>query len=139
MSMEANKDVARRAIEMWAGNAMIDTSLFRPDYLNWQEPIAAGGVGAISLEQWAEIVAANHLAFPHLKAEIDRQIAEGDSVATHWRFTATHQGDYEGLAGTGRRVSWTGVQIDRVQNGTLAESRVSWDKFTLFQTLGLIG
>lgn len=39
---------------------------------------------------------------------------------------------------TGRRASWTGIVIDRVANGKIAESWVNWDMFGMFQRLGAV-
>jgi predicted ester cyclase len=90
------------------------------------------------LADWVALVKANHRAFPDLQVEFLMQIAEADRVATHWRFTATQGGSYEGLAPTGKHVSWTGVQIDRIEGDRIAESWVVWDKFTQFEALGLL-
>ena len=139
MTLSAEKELARRSLEMWAGNASVDPGVvFAEDYGNHQEPAAAGGVKAIDLAAWVKIVKSNHQAFPDLRVEILMQIAEGDTVATHWRFSATQTGPYEGHAPTGKRVSWTGVQIDRFENGKIAESWVSWDKYIQFKQLGLL-
>jgi predicted ester cyclase len=66
------------------------------------------------------------------------QIAEGDVVATHWEFSATQSGDFRGQAATGKRATWTGVQIDRFGGGKIVESWVSWDKYRFFEQLGLV-
>ena len=36
------------------------------------------------------------------------------------------------------RVKWTGVQIDRFENGKIIESWVDWDKYRLFEELGFL-
>ena len=139
MTMDVQKSLARRSLEMWSSRTKDDASeIFAADYVNYQEPLAAGGVKSIDLATWKAVVAANHQAFPDLRVEILMQVGEGDSVATHWRFSATQTGTYEGLAPTGKAVSWTGMQIDRFENGRIRESWVSWDKYTMFQELGLI-
>lgn len=138
MSLDVEKDLSRRGIAMWAGGATIDTTIFAPDYANHQEPLADGGTRTIDLAAWVAVVEANHQAFPDLSVEIMMQVAEGDRVATHWRFSATQTGTYEGQAATGKNVSWTGIQIDRFADGKIAESWVVWDKYTMFKQLDLI-
>lgn len=138
-SMDAQKAQSRKAIEMWsAQNPFEPDAVFTPDYKNHQEPLADGGVKVVDLATWESIVKANHAAFPDLSVEIYAQIGEGDRVSTYWRFSATQTGTYEGKAPSGTNVSWTGVQIDRFEGERIAESWVVWDKFTMFQTLGLI-
>ncbi|GAB2505811.1 ester cyclase [Microbulbifer agarilyticus] len=134
-----NKQLSKSAVEMWAADAKVDTAIFAPEYVNHQAPLATGGTGAIDLATWATVVNTVHGAFSDLKVEILTQIAEGDRVATHWRFYGTNSGEYLGVPATGKAVSWTGVQIDRHANGKIAESWVVWDFFTLRSQLGLEG
>ncbi len=140
MSPSAEKELARRSLDMWSSTApFTPDAVFAPDYVNHQEPAAASGVGTINLATWINIVQANHAAFPNLTVDILLQVAEGDIVATHWRFTGTQTGPYEGHPPSGKQASWTGVQIDRIANGRIVESWVSWDKYTQFAELGLLG
>ncbi|WP_170403990.1 ester cyclase [Ruegeria arenilitoris] len=133
----AAKDLSRQAVEMWAAESTIDESIFAEGYQNHQAPLATGGTGSVDLATWASIVADNHKAFPDLKVEIFSQIAEGDRVSTHWRFYGTQKGSYLGVPASDRPVNWTGVQIDRIADGKIAESWVVWDFFTQRQELEL--
>ncbi|MEX0351469.1 MAG: ester cyclase [Paracoccaceae bacterium] len=135
----AVKDLSRQAVEMWAADATIDTSIFADGYMNHQAPLATGGTGSIDLATWTGIVEENHKAFPDLKVEILGQVAEGDRVSTHWRFYGTQKAPYLGLPASDRAVDWTGIQIDRIADGKIAESWVVWDFFTLRQELGMGG
>ena len=47
-------------------------------------------------------------------------------------------GTYLGRPPTGRRATWTGVQIDRFANGKIIESWVDWDKYRLFEALRFV-
>jgi predicted ester cyclase len=44
-----------------------------------------------------------HKAFPDFRSVIEDQIAEGDKVVTRWRASGTHQGEFRGIAPTGKR------------------------------------
>jgi len=59
--------------------------------------------------------------YPDLHLTIDRQIAEGEWVATCITATGTHSGEWIGIAPTGKRVTFTGVNVDRVVNGRIVE------------------
>lgn len=138
--MQDLEALSRRALLMWNSETSdIASEIFAPDYINHQQPLAAGGHGTLDLAEWEAVVAANHHAYPNLRVEILMQIAEGDRVVTYWRFDGMQQGSYEGLAPTGKRVTWTGVSIDAFKNGRIVETWVVWDKYTQFRTLGLIG
>lgn len=139
MSLDAQKSLARRSLEMWASNNSDNPDeVFAQDYVNHQEPDAKGGVKSIDLAGWKDVVAENHHAFSDFQVRILLQIAEGDLVATRWQFSAVNTGTYLGRPPTGRRATWTGVQIDRFANGKITESWVDWDKYRLFEALGFV-
>jgi predicted ester cyclase len=60
-------------------------------------------------------------AFPDHRLSIVDQIAEGDRVVTRVRFEATHLQPFAGVAATGRRLSYSGVAIDRIVDGKVVE------------------
>ena len=139
MSLDDHKEMSRRAIGMWASNNLHrPEDIFAENYVNHQEPDVEGGVSDKSLEAWKELVSDYHKSFSNSKAHVLMQIAEDDLVATRWEFTATHVGDFMGLAPTGKEVTWTGVQIDRLEDGKIVESWVDWDKYRFFEGLGLV-
>jgi predicted ester cyclase len=139
MSLDAQKSLSRRSLEMWASkNADNPEEIFAKNYVNHQESDAKGGVASVDLQGWKEIVAENHRAFSDFQVRILMQIAEGGLVATRWQFTATQTGVYLGHPPSGKTAVWTGVQIDRFENGKIVESWVDWDKYRLFETLGFL-
>jgi len=139
MSIQDHKAKALREIQMWASdNSDTPEDFIAENYVNHQEPYVEGGVVGVSLEAWKDLLKGYHHAFSKSNVNVPMQIAEGDLVATKWEITATQTGDYVGLAPTGKEVSWTGVQISRFENGKIVESWVDWDKYTLFEGLGLV-
>jgi predicted ester cyclase len=137
MTLDNAKSLARRSLQMWdSNNTDKPEAVFAADYVNHQESAAVGGVKDLDLDGWKAVVEDNHRAFSDFKVRILMQIAEGDLVATRWQFSATQTGPYLGHPPTGKRATWTGVQIDRVENGKIVESWVDWDKFRLFTDLG---
>ena len=48
-------------------------------------------------------------------------ITEGDLVVIRYRATGTHAGEFQGYAPTGKRVTWTGINIYRIECGRIAE------------------
>jgi len=49
--------------------------------------------------------------------------------------TATHQGEYAGIAPTGREVAWTGIIVFRIECGRIIETWAEWDRLGLLQQL----
>ncbi len=139
MSLDDQKDLSRRAILLWASdNTDTAEDIVAQSYINHQEPYAKGGVGDLSLEAWKDLVSGYHSAFSNSQVRILTEIAEDALVAIRWEITATHTGEYMDLAPTNKEVTWTGVSIDRFENGKIVESWVDWDKYRLFQGLGLV-
>jgi predicted ester cyclase len=50
------------------------------------------------------------------------QIAEGDKIVTPWTIQGTHTQRYRGLEPTGKRITVSGIQIDRLKDGKVVES-----------------
>ncbi|WP_169054222.1 ester cyclase [Nitratireductor sp. XY-223] len=136
---DANKQLARRALEFWSSDNDDDVALvFADSYVNHQEPSIEGDVKDLDLGGWKTLVSGYHAAFSESRVRVIMQIAEDDLVATRWEFSARHTGDYAGHGPTGRTAVWTGIDIDRVADGRIVESWVDWDKYRLLETLGLL-
>jgi predicted ester cyclase len=61
-------------------------------------------------------------SFPDARFVIEDLVAEGDRVATRWTVQGTHTAPYRELAPTGRTISVSGIQIDRMVDGKVVES-----------------
>ena len=59
--------------------------------------------------------------YPNFRITIERQIAEGEWVATCITARGTHAGSWLGIGPTGKPVVFTGVNIDRVTQGRIVE------------------
>lgn len=79
-----------------------------------------------------------HGAFPDLRATIEDVIAEGDKVVVRKSWTGTHEGEFMGVAPTGKRVKFEGIVIWRIEAGQLAERWASIDRFGLMEQLGVL-
>ncbi|MBW4577617.1 MAG: ester cyclase [Aphanothece sp. CMT-3BRIN-NPC111] len=69
---------------------------------------------------------------------IDEQIAEGDKVVTRWTVNGTHQGEFQGVAPTGKAIRYSGVSIFRFADGKIAEVWSSFDELGLLEQIGAI-
>ena len=66
-------------------------------------------------------------AFPDIVRTINDLVAEGDKIVARTSLVGTHQGQFQGIAATGREVRITALVIYRVENGKIAESWVEAD------------
>jgi len=76
-------------------------------------------------------------SFPDLNIVGEKLVADDDNVAIAYMLTGTHQGEFMGIAPTGRKVSARGVQIARFENGRLVERWGSSDQLGILQQLGV--
>ena len=60
-------------------------------------------------------------AFPDLRVEVNILVAEDDYVVGRWTASGTHRGAWGALEATGRRATFSAVNIFRFENGKVAE------------------
>jgi predicted ester cyclase len=76
------------------------------------------GPGRAGVEQ---VIGLYHAVFPDLTLTCDDIVAAGDKVAVRWTASGTHEGDQLGVPATHRKVTLTGIDIVRIENGLIAE------------------
>ncbi len=59
--------------------------------------------------------------YPDLKMTVTRQYCDGDYVISEFIMEGTHTGEWLGLKPTGKKISITGVDIDKVVDGKIVE------------------
>jgi len=78
-------------------------------------------------------------AFPDVQYTVEGDIITAeDKVVTRWSASGLHQGEVFTLAPTGKRITWTGITIWRIESGKIVETWVSRDTFGILQQLGAI-
>jgi len=91
--------------------------------------------GPAGPQAFRNFYAAIRRAVPDARYEIDDLIGEGDRVVVRWRMLGTHEGDFEGIAPTGRAITLKGIAIYRVQDGRLMERWVVSDLHGLLEEI----
>jgi len=78
-------------------------------------------------------------AVPDLTYTVEDQVAEGDEVVTRYTVSGTHQGEFFGIPGTGNRIEFTGINIDRFdESGKLVEEWPEYDLLGAMRQMGAI-
>jgi predicted ester cyclase len=125
MSAQENKDLVRREQEeLWNHTGDLDAA---------QELFAADQAEAAKQE-----AADFRQGFPDVTSTIEDLIAEGDKVVARWRSRATHQGEYMGIAPTGKEVEFTGISVYRIEAGKIAQSWNIEDQLGLMRQIGAV-
>lgn len=105
-----------------------------PDLL-FHAPVPNGMTGVQALKQvWVTLL---H-AFPDLHVAIEDVVAEGDKVVHRNTVTGTHQGEYQGLAPTGKTITYNEIFIIRFADGRIAEIWGVVDVLTQLRQLDVI-
>ena len=61
--------------------------------------------------------------FPNARIEPRHEVVGDEHVVVAYTLTGTHQGEFQGIAPTGKRVAINGVQVGRFENGKLVVRR----------------
>ncbi len=131
---ESNGQVMRRAFEeiMTRGNIAAVNELFASDFTGHD---TSGGT--FGREEFREGVLDMLSAFSDRQVQIADQVVAEDKVVTRWQATGVHTGEFNGIPATGRRVSLTGISIDRIAGGRIVESWEVTDDAGLLRQLGV--
>ena len=81
-------------------------------------------------------VAEYRAAFSDLRVTAEDFVTEGDKVVHRFTLRGTHTGPFMGIPPTGRVVTVSGIAIDRLADGKVAESWVNLDALNLLRQLG---
>ena len=132
-----NKSLVRRMYEeVWNGRRLeVARELISPSHAVQLTDAADSGVGP---EAYARNVTEFVNAFPDLKFTVLDMIAENDKVVAFWNISGTHNGEFRGIAPTGRKISVDGITINQLANGKIMDSYVSVDMWGMMRQLGAV-
>jgi steroid delta-isomerase-like uncharacterized protein len=134
MANEQNEAVVRRTFDAFStGDTSGAEDLIATDAVAHDpaQPEEAHGP-----EGFKETIELYRGAFSDLEFTIDEMFSDGEMVCTRWSTKATHDGDLMGISATGNQITGSGISIDRVVDGKVAESWVQWDNMGLLQQIG---
>ena len=78
-------------------------------------------------------------AFPDLRMEPHEMVAEGDLVCARVTMTGTHEGDFLGMAPTGKPIEVETIDMLRIRDGQGIEHWGVTDAMTMMHQLGAFG
>jgi len=67
-----------------------------------------------------------HAACGDTRLCLNQLLADDDSVAVHYTFEGTFQGEWLGLAPTGKRARTSGIALCRLAGGKIVEDEVNY-------------
>ena len=93
----------------------------------------------VGIEGMKEHIKATKQTYPDYRMKITKQFCDGDYIISEFIMEGTHKGEWIGIKPTGKRLVFTGVDIDKVIDGLIVEHGGAVNTFeTLFEA-GIIG
>jgi predicted ester cyclase len=114
-------------------NLALLNALMAPDFV-----LHIHGQEAQGWEVGRRVIEEELQSFPDLHVAVKDIIAEGDKLCVRLRVTATHRGEYCGLAPTGSQLAYTVVAIWRLSEGKISEGWIVYDQMDSLKQLGVI-
>ncbi len=134
--MQDNGAIVRSFVEETINQGRIDSAeKFVWEDVEEQAPFPGQGPGVEGLKV---VLRGFRAGFPDIHFGIEEQIVEGDKVLSRFEWTGTHQGEFLGVAATGRPVKVWGMVVDRLVDGRIKETRIIMDALGLMMQLGAI-
>jgi predicted ester cyclase len=123
MDVEENKRLVERLVA--AVNARDETVV---------DEVASGAFAAMA-RRW---VAPFRGAFPDFQMRVVGLVAEGDTVVAHFKCSGTHEGEWLGVAPTGRRFEDVDeIYVFRVRDGRIVSALGVEDNLSRLKQLGI--
>lgn len=119
MSTYVNKLLIKRYIDEIINTGNLDEieQFISPEYVEVYE----GKRYSLGINGAKEHILGVRKTYPDLALTVEQQISEGEYVATCITARGTHQGVWLGIKPTGKVITYTGVNIDRVVDGRITE------------------
>jgi len=133
MSAEQNKTIIRRYLEEAynKNNPSILDELCAPNYARY----LSNAPTPLNLIQQKQRLAGMRTAFPDLRVEIVRLIAEENFVTLQVIVRGTQRGAFMGVEASGREIAMPAIDIVRVENEKMVEHWGGMDSGVLMQQM----
>ena len=131
---EQNKALVRRWVEeVWnQGSLAAVDEIIAADYVHHMAPPGLPG----GPEGYKQLVTRYRTPFRGFRLTLEELIAEGDRVAGRWTIRGIHEGEFMGVAPTGKEVAFTGMVMARIAGGKVAEE---WEGVSALELLRQLG
>lgn len=119
-SEEENEAIARR----WHDDAISGHDLAVLDEIAADDIVHHAGSfpDGEGVEAVKQVLGALLTGFPDVRQTIDAIASDDDIVVTRWTTEGTHEGEFQGYAPTGLPITWSGINLFRIECGRIAEA-----------------
>jgi len=132
MSRDANIAAQEKLAEgINAGNTDVVHEVFAENVVD-HDPAPDQGPGPEGFHDFFKALTA---AFPDAKIAPEQLVADDDHVAVAYTLTGTHEGEFHGVAPTGKTIKVRGMQIARFEDAMIVERWGSTDELGILTQL----
>ena len=131
--MSENKTIYRRILKDYFENddETVLEELYAANHVNHF-------LGVNGAQAWKQFMVPFREGFPDLHFTIHFQMADDDKVLNCWTAHTTHTGAFMGIPASGKKVSFNGMSVARIEDGKMVEEWSLVDMFSLMQQLEVI-
>jgi predicted ester cyclase len=135
MGLQENKDAVMQAIERWNAKDEQYYEIYTDDVVAHgfppDVPPNIEGIRAMFGSMW--------VAFPDLHGDLQHVVAEEDTAAVHFRVSGMHEGEFMGIAPTGKRIDIEVMAFLRFNDeAKIVERWTRMDEVALLTQLGVM-
>ena len=134
--LNRNKEVVLRLMSLMDGTDGTPCDFDALDEVLAPELRLQLGAAHLDRSQTKDLIRTFYAAFPDYTHTPEEVLAVGDRVVLRTTNRATHSGDFQGIAPTGRRISFGQIAIYRMVDGKISEIWEEADLLGLMQQLG---
>ncbi|MBV7338279.1 ester cyclase [Chloroflexi bacterium TSY] len=116
--IENNKATLQRGYDEVFNGRNLDLldEMIAPDAVDDGAPELSG------VDAFKTPIAALLAAFPDLQLTTEMIVADDNTVMALATFTGTHEGEFMGIPGSGKQITWSHVDINRIEDGKVVEA-----------------
>jgi len=101
------------------------------------ECVVVGLLEPIGRDETIEFISNAYAAFPDYTHEIQEVVADGNQVMVRVTNHVTHQSEFEGLAPTGKKITYQAIHLVTFENGVISEWWLLEDNLGFMSQLGM--
>lgn len=97
--------------------------------------LVRNGAEASGREAIKKVLDNLYRAFPDIEYTVDDVLVAGDKMALRWQGRGTHRGEYQGMAPSGRRVTYDGITLYELRGNRIARIWVATNVLGVMRSL----
>jgi len=134
-----NMEIVRQAhASLVAGDFDTFESLIGPNYVRHCQAMPPGQQELHGTKEFFGFLHEWMKAVPHYTDTLSKMIADGDKVAYISTMKGTQTGPLGDLPATGKPFTVVNIIMQRLENGKIVETWVSWDNVAFLRQVGLL-